>query len=72
MGGECFVGVREAAEGRRGHVTRVDDVTVCDTAEEYDDGIFGDIDQFFNEFDVTTQPDYWSVEAVYLQPGTRL
>ena len=41
-------------------------------AEEYDDGIFGDIDQFFNEFNVTTQPDYWSVEAVYLQPGTRL
>ena len=31
MGGECFVGAREAAEGRRGRVTRVDDVTVRDT-----------------------------------------
>ena len=30
MGGKCFVGAREAAEGRRGHVTRVDDVTVRD------------------------------------------
>ena len=32
MGGKCFVGAREATEGRWGHVTRVDDVTVRDTA----------------------------------------
>ena len=30
MGGKCFVEARGAAEGRRGHVTRVDDVTVHD------------------------------------------
>ena len=34
--------------------------------------IFADIDQFFNGFDVTNPPEYWSVEAVYLKPGTRL
>ena len=34
MGGKCFVGAREAAEGRRGRVTRVDDVTVCDKKNE--------------------------------------
>ena len=31
MGGKCFVGAREAAEGQQGHVTRVDDVTVRDS-----------------------------------------
>jgi hypothetical protein len=34
--------------------------------------IFGDIDQFFNQFDVTKPPCYWDVEAVLLEPGTRL
>jgi hypothetical protein len=33
---------------------------------------FGDIDQFFNEFDVTNPPCYWDAEAVLLEPGTRL
>ena len=32
--GKCFVGAREAAESRWGHVTRVDDVMVCDNEEE--------------------------------------
>jgi len=40
--------------------------------DEYEDNIFGDIDQFFHEFDVTNPPHYWRVEAVYLQAGTRL
>lgn len=39
---------------------------------QYDPKIFGDIDQFFNNFDVTNPPEYWCAEAVYLQPGTRL
>ena len=30
MGGKCFIGAREATESWRGHVTRVDDVTVRD------------------------------------------
>lgn len=33
---------------------------------------FGDIDQFYNEFDVTNAPPYWVAEEVCLQPGTRL
>lgn len=41
-------------------------------ADAYSPDIFGDIDQFFNGFDVTDPPEYWSAEAVYLQPGTRL
>jgi hypothetical protein len=40
--------------------------------EEDSYSTFGDIDQFSNGFDVTTPPDHWSVEAVYLTPGTRL
>lgn len=40
--------------------------------DEYSADIFGDIDQFFNDFDVTNPPKYWSAEAVLLQPGTRL
>ena len=35
-------------------------------------GCFGDIDQFFNEFDVTNSPPYWMAEAVLLEPGSRL
>jgi hypothetical protein len=41
-------------------------------AEEYDLTNFGDIDQFFHQFDVTKPPAHWDVEAVYLQPGIRL
>jgi len=33
---------------------------------------FGDTDHFFHGFDVTHPPEHWSVEAVCLQPGTRL
>jgi len=38
----------------------------------YHAGIFGDIDQFLHDFDVTNPSKYWAVEAVYLQPGTQL
>ena len=40
--------------------------------ETFDLTNFGDIDHFFFDFDVTRPPDHWTVEAVYLQPGTRL
>jgi len=40
--------------------------------ENFDLTNFGDTDQFFFDFDVTHPPDHWAVEAVYLQPGTRL
>jgi len=40
--------------------------------EDVSNAIFGDIDQFFNGFDVTNPPHYWAVEAVYLKPGIRL
>jgi hypothetical protein len=41
-------------------------------SETFDLTNFGDLDQFFFEFDVTHPPEHWTVEAVYLQPGTRL
>ncbi len=40
--------------------------------EDVSEGSFGDIDQFFNGFDVTNPPNYWDAEAVLLEPGTRL
>jgi len=45
---------------------------ICTPGDDLSPEIFGDIDQFFNGFDVTNPPEYWSVEAVYLKPRTCL
>jgi len=61
-----------------GLATEIDVVTgeklwfLYTSEEDVSDLSFGDIDNFFNDFDVTSPPMYWDAEAVSLQPGTRL
>jgi len=40
--------------------------------EDDSSSTFGDIDQFFDSFDVTKPQEHWIAEVVYLKPGTRL